>query len=227
MSLDERLRWNARYAAGSAPARPARAVTALGRLLPRRGRALDVAGGAGRHAVWLAKRGLRVTVVDVSREGLALARRKARAAGVALRTVERDLDVAGVPRGPWDLILVVRWLQRDVWRRLPRFLAPGGVLAIVHPTRRNLRRHAHPGFRHLLRPGELAGLFTGLRILRSAETWDADGRHEAVLVARRPISPRRPPSSAPPPASPRSRPSPASPRGRSGSRSGSRARRAP
>ncbi len=47
-------RWDARYADGDAPDEPAISFVELAKdLVP--GRALDVAGGAGRHAVWLAR----------------------------------------------------------------------------------------------------------------------------------------------------------------------------
>ena len=48
--------------------------------LPMKGRALDVAGGTGRHARWLAQRGLRVTLCDISPVALAAARGSATAA---------------------------------------------------------------------------------------------------------------------------------------------------
>jgi len=157
----------------------------LDRLLPRAGRALDLAGGAGRHAIWLAARGLDVTVADVSEAGLALARDRAAAAGVRLSTIALDLDRDPPPPGPWDLILVFHYLQRDLYRRLPSLLAPGGVLAIMHPTRSNLARHEHPSAEHLLEDGELPRLISGLEVLLSEEGWSEEKRHEARLVGRR------------------------------------------
>src|SRR5687767_3623974 len=58
MSNTERTKWNARYAEQGASREPSRLVTELADRLPRSGRALDIAGGGGRHAVWLAARGL-------------------------------------------------------------------------------------------------------------------------------------------------------------------------
>ena len=52
MSDYDREKWNAKYARGEdAAGEPSRALLAIERLLPRSGRAIDVAGGAGRHAV--------------------------------------------------------------------------------------------------------------------------------------------------------------------------------
>src|SRR5205814_5476112 len=74
MSTEDRTRWDARYQAAAPARRPAAFLTALEGELPRSGRALDVAGGAGRNALWLARRGLEVTLVDIAPSALALAR---------------------------------------------------------------------------------------------------------------------------------------------------------
>ena len=74
MSDKDRKRWDAKYARQeSAPSEPSLLLTQLDDILPRRGRALDIAGGAGRHAIWLAQRGLDVTLADISLAGMNLA----------------------------------------------------------------------------------------------------------------------------------------------------------
>ena len=75
----DRQKWDAKYAAAEEiPREPSAVLRSLEKLLPRCGRALDVAGGAGRNAIWLAKRGLDVTIADVSPRGLALACERAK-----------------------------------------------------------------------------------------------------------------------------------------------------
>jgi SAM-dependent methyltransferase len=187
MSAEDRERWDARYRAGEHAARePSRLLTDLDPYLPRQGRALDLAGGAGRHAVWLARRGLQVTLCDISPTALTLARQAAAAAGVAIETSEVDLDENPPPGGPWNLILSFHYVRRELFDECRDLLAPGGLLVFVQPTRRNLERHEKPGARFLLGDGELAGLAAGLDILHHREGWLEDGRHEALLVARRP-----------------------------------------
>ena len=61
------------------------------RLLPR-GKALDVAAGEGKNAVFLAQHGFDVEAVDISQKGLSKARRLAREKRVKLKTVLADLD---------------------------------------------------------------------------------------------------------------------------------------
>jgi SAM-dependent methyltransferase len=197
--VEARQRWNRRYAARAAdtgPAAPteppARFLTDRVRHLPTVGRTLDVAGGAGRHAVWLAERGLTVTLIDVSDAACAASAARAADAGVRLEIVRADLGVDSLPTGPWDVVLVHDWLDRDVWRALPGYLAVGGVLLASQPTVTNLERHDRPGRRWLLDDGELARLVAdveaedpALAVVELTEGWSEDDRHEARLVLQR------------------------------------------
>ncbi len=186
MARDDRIRWDERYRSRDAgPLEPLPFLMAMGGCLPRRGRALDVAGGAGGNAIWLARRGLEVTVADISPVGLQLAQDRARAEGIRLRTLEVDLEEEAFPAGPWELVLCVRFLWKPLFEMIPAELSPGGKLIVVHPTRSNLVRHERPGLRHLLDDVELPGLIRGLEVEHYEEGWTAEGRHEARLLARR------------------------------------------
>jgi tellurite methyltransferase len=144
-----------------------------------------VAGGAGRHALWLARRGLDVTLVDVSDVALAQAAKGDPRPG-RLIAQPRDLEEVPLPAGPWDLILVFDYLQRSLFSPLAEALSPGGLLLYVQPTRRNLERHARPSARFLVEPGELRAAFDGaLEIVRYDEGWLEGGRHQARLLGRR------------------------------------------
>jgi SAM-dependent methyltransferase len=206
----DRNKWNAKYAAGEMASRePSAVLVGLDRLLPRTGRAIDVAGGAGRHGIWLASRGLDVTIADISPVGLAIARERAAEAGLPVRqgghlaprdglvsrsetatmgieTVEIDIQERPFPAGPWDLIVSVCYLWRPIFAAYPEALAPGGTLAVIQPTKRNLERHEKPPFDFLLDDGELPSLVRGLEIVHYEEGWLADDRHDACLVARKP-----------------------------------------
>ena len=186
MSTADRDKWDARYRTqGPESSDPSPFLTALD--LRESGRALDVAGGAGRNAVWLARRGLQVTLVDISREGLALAR--AAAGDLPLELVCADLEQEPLPAGPFDLIISFNVLRRALFAAFPDSLAPGGQLVYLQPTRSNLQRHPRPPAPFLLEDGELPGLVQGLEIVSYQEGWFTDGaepRHEARLVARKP-----------------------------------------
>lgn len=195
---DPRVRWNARHAARIADPttsrEPSSFLTERVHLLPASGRALDVAGGIGRDAVWLAGRGLDVTLVDVSDAACAEATRRAVEVGVALDVERRELGTDPLPGGPFDVIVVQHWLDRDVWRDLPGHLGVGGVILACQPTVTNLERHDRPPRRFLLDDGEVAVLADQLAaprdgasftVLEASEGWTAHGRHEAQLVVRR------------------------------------------
>lgn len=186
----DRERWNAKWRerAGEleteAPLLRTHAVH-----LPTRGKALDIAGGAGRNAIWLARRGLDVTVVDISDVALDKAERRATAAGLTARMklVRHDLDTA-LPFAPlFDLVLVFHYLNRARRDEYVSLLHEGGTLVAVQPTVKNLERHAKPGREYLLEEGEMESWARGLgmEVLVSFEGWTDDGRHEAAVIAKR------------------------------------------
>ena len=142
--------WNRRYADREFvwTSKPNRFLVAEAAALPA-GRALDVACGEGRNAVWLAERGWRVTGVDFSRVGLEKARALARARGVRAQWVAADLlDYTPEPQA-FDLVLVF-YLQvpaaerRPIVRAAAGAVAPGGVFLLVGHDRSNLE-HGHGG----------------------------------------------------------------------------------
>ncbi|MGB0095723.1 MAG: class I SAM-dependent methyltransferase [Solirubrobacteraceae bacterium] len=113
------------------------------------GRALDVACGEGRNAVWLAERGWQVTGVDFSEVGLEKARGLARGRGVLAQWVVADLlDYTPEPRA-FDLVLVF-YLQvpaeqrRAIVRTVAETVAPGGLFLLVAHDSSNLE-HGHGG----------------------------------------------------------------------------------
>ncbi|MFT4624904.1 MAG: tellurite methyltransferase [Myxococcota bacterium] len=181
----DQARWDARYA-DPPPARPPEAFLVAHLAQLPVGRAVDLAGGVGRHALWLAGLGHDVLLADVSAVGLAVARDRAEAAGLSIRTIRLDL-LTELPEGPFELIVLTWFLLGDRWAELAAQLAPGGVVAVVHPTRGNLERHAHPSARWLLAEGELADRVAaaGLEAVVLEEGWDDAGQHTARCIARR------------------------------------------
>lgn len=190
-----RARWDARYRddrrAASAP--PAEVLRGLGGLLPRSGRALDIACGAGRNALFLAAQGLVVTGLDVSPVGLALAAAEARARGLTLALAATDLARAALPEGRFDVVCAIDYLERSLYGPIARALVPGGLLVFSTSTTAQLAfPEAHPRrAAFLLTPGELLAAFAGLEVVRYDEgvRRAADGSRSvrATLVARRPL----------------------------------------
>ncbi len=191
MTISDREKWNQRYREKTdEPCRPNRWLLTLDALLPQSGRALDLAGGSGSNALWLAARGLDVTLVDVAEAGLAIAQHRAREQQLSIATQALDLSRNPLPRGPWDLVTCFCYLQRSLFGPVFEELAPGGLLVMLHPTLTNLQRHARPPRRFLLAPGELGELANkcGLQIIQLSEDWSEQGRHEARLRAQKPAS---------------------------------------
>jgi tellurite methyltransferase len=192
MSEQEREKWNAIHTErGFFPTEPSALITACRRFLPdvgNGGRGLDVAGGTGRHALWLATAcGFAMTLVDISEAALRMASREAHERGVALETIGADLECDPFPTGPWDVILCFHYLQRALFDRFAPSLSSRGVLLFAQPTVRNLERHSRPSARFLLEEGELEKLASqaGLEIIFHDEGWSAEGRHESLIVAKR------------------------------------------
>lgn len=119
-----RNRWNRRYEGDSIVGKPSAWLVGLGSLIPNSGRALDVAGGTGRNSLWLAERELSVTLVDISKVGLAAARSEASRRGVPIETVEADLEAQPLPPGPWGLLACFHYLQRSKRRDIERTAKP-------------------------------------------------------------------------------------------------------
>jgi tellurite methyltransferase len=181
-----RTSWDNRYRERSAPVAPAAFVTVeLAPLIGPPGRALDLAGGAGRHGVWLAERGWSTTMVDTSEVAIALAAERAAQAEVDLRLIHSDLTAETLPEGPWDLVLIVHFLQRDLFSPAIERLADDGLIAFSIATVRNLERRERPPLPFLLQEGEAPSLVNDLQILHYAEGWSIEGRHEARVVAQR------------------------------------------
>ncbi len=102
--------------------------------------------------------------------------------------VSVDVETDPLPEGPWDLIVTVHYLWRPLFAVFSRMLRPGGILVVLHPTESNLQRHSKPPARFLLGDGELPRLVEDLEMLHYEEGWLAEGRHEVLLMARRPPS---------------------------------------
>ena len=185
MAEEDRVHWDKRWSEQRDLPRAAPAwVLELDTELPRTGRALDVAAGAGRMAVYLGRRGLEVTAVDISPVGLALAREAARDEDLKLRTMVRDLEREGLPEGQFDVIACFHYRQPDLFAAFHTALAPGGVLLAEVATVQSLERNPARTKRWLADRNELLRCCEGLDIVYYREGWLGE-RALARVVARR------------------------------------------
>jgi tellurite methyltransferase len=159
-------------------------------LAPRGGgarRALDVAMGRGRHAVVLAQSGFRTFGVDIEIDAARDAVASAKAAGVAIHAWCADLTQHPLPHSRFDVVVVARYLDRDLFPALRTAVVPGGV--VLYETFTTAQRALGTGPTspdHLLEPGELARRFDAFDVLFYEEV----GEPEAVarIAARRSTS---------------------------------------
>jgi len=180
VTVQDRLRWDARYARQGPATIGAMAPPAIlaphADAFPTTGHALDLACGQGFGAVWLAHRGLDVWALDISPVAIGQARDLARRSGVGHRCRFDVVDLDdGLPNGPSaDVIFCHNFRDRRLDQTIIERLAPGGLLAIAALSEVN----AAPGsFR--ARPGELAAAFSDLDLVAAGE-----GQGHAWLLAR-------------------------------------------
>ncbi len=185
MAQADKKKWDAKYTGREGSGQHDPWLDTIAHLLPDKGAALDVAGGAGRNALWMARRGLRVTLTDISTVGMEIALGQASREGLSLSLLAADLDSDPLSEGPWDIVMCLNFLDRRLFGDFKRLLAPGGVLVFAQPTLSNLQRHKHPSERYLLQDGELPELVQGLDIRLYEEGWADSGRYEARVVARK------------------------------------------
>jgi tellurite methyltransferase len=190
MGEADRTKWDARYSENAPAEEPSGWLLAWfesadENIIPKTGRVLDVAGGGGRNAIWLARRGFDVTVVDISPVGIEIAEKRAKEAGVTITTRVLDLEHEPLPQGPWDIILQMHYLERALFGKYATLMSVPGLLFVEHPTRTNLVRHTKPGAHYLLEDGELPELCASFVIVSYGEGWNESGKHEARLVARK------------------------------------------
>ncbi len=188
MSDADRDKWERRYAEGSYTPRthPTPLLEEWLTRLPR-GRALDMACGAGRNALHLAAAGYQVDAMDISTVALAQGAARAAELGVEVNWINVDLDTAELSPDSYDLVVVARYVNRALTDALMASLREGGHLVYEQHflTEREVDGPRSQSFR--LRPNELLEMFRDLRVLyyREGLMADRDGRTMALaqLVA--------------------------------------------
>lgn len=178
--------WNDRYAASGyvwTTGANALLVDEVASLEP--GRALDLACGEGRNAVWLAQQGWAVTAVDFSEVGLDKGRRLAADRGVLVDWVAADVTAWSPPAGGFDLVVVL-YLQLAAEARraalgvAARALAPGGTLVVIAHDRTNLA-HGTGG------PGNPAVLYAPEDVLADLRASGVTCTVERAEAVERPV----------------------------------------
>ena len=191
-------RWNERYAQGFEPFpdAPAEWLVEHRDLLTGGGRALDVACGDGRNALYLAQLGYAVDAIDASDVAIETLRTAVAQRGLAITPRVVDLEREPLPPGPYDAIVTLNFLQRDLFGALQDALAPGGLLIYETLSQAHvdeLQNSFNPAY--LIDRGELLRAFPRLEVVAHHDGVVQRGggpRGVGSLVARRPAGGHRP-----------------------------------
>ena len=167
-------RWNQRYASGDGIVEPKaepewvrqpedsafrRAPSESDRI------GLDLACGKGSASLYLASIGYKMLAVDCAIEGLRICQSKAEALSLPVLPVVMDLERGCIAKSTFDVITVVRYLNRALFPALVDALAPGGTL--FYKTFNVDHLKANPNFNpaFVLQPRELENAFSALKMV--------------------------------------------------------------
>ncbi len=150
------------------------------------GRALDLACGAGRNALYLASLGWDVTAVDSSPAAIRALLEHAAPRRIEAAVQDIETGSFSIEPGRYNLICDFFYLHRDLFPAIREGVAPGGTfVAAIHLV------GTDPGApprnpAYLLRPGELQAEFDGWKVLFYSEATEPEhSRPTARIVARR------------------------------------------
>ncbi len=155
-----------------------------------KGKALDIASGEGRNAVYLAQHGFEVDALDISEKGLKKAQKLAREQGVKINTFLVDLGQYEIEKERYDLIANFYFLKRRLIPRIKKGLKKGGrvIFETYLLEHRTLGTGGPKQAKYFLKPNELLRLFKNFRILFYREgIFKEGGRKKAVasLIAEK------------------------------------------
>ncbi len=187
---DDRNRWDKRYSAreyvyGKEPIKFLEEK--IGLLV--KGKALVLAMGEGRNAVFLAKNGFDVDGCDVSDKAIEKSKLLARESGVTLNAFAADLEEYKIPANTYDLVTCFYYLQRDLMPQIKDGLKKGGmvILETYSIDQLNYGKDA-PGPKnpvYLLKHNELLDLFRDFHIIYYREGEVAENKSVVSLIAQK------------------------------------------
>ena len=155
-------------------------------LLPR-GKALDIAMGEGRNAVFLAKNGFNVDGCDISEIAVKKALDLAKENNVKIHAFVADLETYKLPKDTYDVIACFYYLQRGLVPQMKEALKPGGMIIYETYTieNRELGFEGPKNKDYLLKPNELLNLFKDLKIIYYRELVLNNKKAVASLIAKK------------------------------------------
>jgi tellurite methyltransferase len=130
------------------------------------GRALDIASGNGRNAVFLAQRGFKVDAVDNSRVGLLMAKDLITEKNVRVNLIFADLEYYIIKPERYDLIVDFYYLNRNLFPDITTGLKSGGYLVFESLTTDDAGFSESKNPKYYLNPNELFDMVSSYNIYR-------------------------------------------------------------
>ena len=127
--------------------------------------ALEVASGKGRNALYLASIGYRVVAADCALNGLSPGQSSANHLGLPMNSIACDLETCQFPQHSFDLVSVIRFLQRPLFEAISSWVKPGGLLFYKTFNRNHLLSHPKFNPDYVVESGELNSAFSEFDIL--------------------------------------------------------------
>ena len=178
--------WDTHYLAQPPLTAPAQVVAAYASALPP-GPVLDLAGGTGRNAFFLARRGHPVILLEKSRVALEFVRTEAARQQLEVWALENNLEAPNphLPPGPFAGIVKSYFLHRPLLAGFAERLLPGGLVLLEGFTVVEARRRGSQEA-HYWQSGELLHAPSGLHLRAWAEGW-LMGHHRTWAVWEKPV----------------------------------------
>ena len=191
MSSSDAEKWNAKYRTGDHDRiEPARVLSDYSHLLPRQGRALDLACGTGANALFLARQGLKASAWDISAEAISVLRARATENNLNLECQVCDVTDTVIPAQSFEVITVSYFLDRTLFPGIINALNINGLLFYQTWTRVHSSDRGPHNENFRLGANELLHLCRDLHIvLYREEGLAGDLKHglrdEAMLIGQR------------------------------------------
>ncbi|MEJ2221960.1 MAG: methyltransferase domain-containing protein [Desulfobacterales bacterium] len=175
----DRQKWNQKYLSHPYSYEPSGIVKKYAKLASGK-KALDIAAGNGRNAIFLARQGFVVDAVDIADAGLA----KFAGKHPGVHPICADLDDFDIPANRYDLIVNIKYLNRRLFPYIREGLTKDGVLIfetfLASPDPANEQPISRD---YLLQENELLHAFASLKIVLYQEADETDHDETAHLAS--------------------------------------------
>lgn len=157
--------------------------------IPQGAEVLDLGMGEGRNAVFLARKGYKVTGIDISSVAVKKSRALAREFGVRINGIVASLEKYKFKENSLDAIICFYYVDRELNKRMMSWLKPGGILIYEAYTdhQRKVKGYKQYDRRYLLRPTELLNMFKGMKVLKYEEPLHQK-EFQASIILQKPLN---------------------------------------